>query len=185
MCGLNKRQKMSDAGSHTLLSASISALININNAVSKLNGQTGSHSLELLPGLKRDFGTWWLQALKGGRSPAAACRGSGPCAFCKKEWCVSALVCGSAVRYFSTPVTMDQMLQCKPLIDQQLHQKQKQVLEVLDTVAMCWYLEVSPRLFYIWVLKKLQTVKKAESWWHILLLVTCLLLWWNCLTIES
>lgn len=58
MCGLNKRQKMSDAGSHTLLSASILALININSAVSKLKGQTGLHYLELLPGLKRDFGKW-------------------------------------------------------------------------------------------------------------------------------
>lgn len=84
MCGLNKRQKMSDAGSHTLLSASSLALININSAVSKLKGQTGLHYLELLPGLKRDFGKW-LQALKGGGSPVAACRSSGACAFYKKE----------------------------------------------------------------------------------------------------
>lgn len=75
---------MSDAGSHTLLSASSLALININSAVSKLKGQTGLHYLELLPGLKRDFGKW-LQALKGGGSPVAACRSSGACAFYKKE----------------------------------------------------------------------------------------------------
>lgn len=41
------------------------------------------------------------------------------------------------ILFCSSYRAVDQMLQCKPLIDQQLHQKQKQVLEVLDTVTMC------------------------------------------------
>lgn len=161
MCGLNKRQKMNDAESHTLLSASILALININSAVSKLKGLKGLRYLELLPGLKRDFGKW-LQALKGGGSPVAACRSSGACTFYKKRMMrVNAgLRFCSDILFYSSYRVVDQMLQCKPLIEQQLHQKQKQVLEVLDKMAMCWYLEVSPRMFHIWVLKKLQRRQK-------------------------
>lgn len=82
----------------SLFAASILAVININMVVSKLKEQKGLHYLELLPGLKGNVGKW-LRAL------AATCRNFSTCTFCIKDDICQCWFCGSAVTYFSAPVT--------------------------------------------------------------------------------